>query len=120
MPLSFRLVLVAALVSGVALAENRRILATKFVNWAVDPRGLLPVLPPALPLGLGDDPDAVEAHDAETRLYDDLYRKGGWMRLRLEFKVMDDPFDASTTRQVLTLAAVLAGLYAWRLGTRRE
>lgn len=32
MPLSFRLLLVAAIVSGVALAENRRILATKFVN----------------------------------------------------------------------------------------
>lgn len=90
----------------------------KFVNWAVDPRGLLPVLPPALPLGLGDDPAAVEAHDAETRLYDDLYRRGGWLRLRLELKVMDDPFDASTTRQALTLAAVLAALYAWRLGSR--
>jgi len=36
-------------------------LALKFVNWVVDPRGELPVLPNQLALGQGDDPDAVSA-----------------------------------------------------------
>ena len=59
----------------------------KFVNWVVDPRGELPVLPPQLELGLGDDPDAVAEHDAVTQHYDMLYSRGGWTRRRLELKV---------------------------------
>jgi hypothetical protein len=99
--------------------QGERSLAAKFVNWAVDPTNRLPILPDELPLGMGDDPAAVEAHDAETRLYDDLYGQGGWMRRRLEWKVAGDPFNPSTTRQVLLGAAVLTALYAWRLGSRK-
>ena len=47
------------------------------VNWAVDPANHLPVLPPQLALGQGDDPEAVEARDAVVRHYDALYAKGG-------------------------------------------
>lgn len=100
--------------------QGDRSLAAKFVNWAVDPMDRLPVLPGPLPLGLGDDPEAVNAHDAEARLYDDLYRQGGWTRRRLELKVASDPFNPSTTRQLLTGAAALTALYAWRLGSRRD
>lgn len=100
--------------------QGDRSLAAKFVNWAVDPMDRLPVFPGPLPLGLGDDPEAVNAHDAEARLYDDLYRQGGWTRRRLELKVAGDPFNPSATRQLLTSAAALTALCAWRLGSRRD
>ena len=96
-----------------------RSLALKFVNWAVDPRDELPVLPEQLALGLGDDPDAVAAHDAVTRHYDALYAGGGWTRRRLELKVATDPFNKSTERQLLTAAGVIVAFLAWRLGARR-
>ncbi len=112
--------LVAVLLVAAWPPQGDRSLAMKFVNWAVDPMDLLPVLPDPLPRGLGDDPEAVEAHDAEARFYDDLFRQGGWTRRRLELKVQGDPFNPSTTRQLLTGAAVLAALYAWRLGSRRD
>ena len=94
---------------------NDRSLAAKVVNWAVDPRGELPILPPQLGLGLGDDPAAVAAHDLQTQQYDALYLEGGWIRKRLELKVATDPFNPSTERQVLSLAAVAAALLVWRL-----
>jgi len=100
--------------------QGDKSLAAKIVNWVVDPLNRLPVPPPVLPPGLGDDPDLVEAHDAEARFYDDLYGQGGWTRRRLELKVAGDPFDPSTTRQLLTALGVLTVLYAWRLGTRRN
>jgi hypothetical protein len=112
--------LIAVLLVAAWPPQGARSLAAQFVNWAVDPMDRLPVLPDVLPLGMGDDPVAVEAHDAETRLYDDLYRQGGWMRRRLEWKVAGDPFNPSTTRQVLLGAAVLAALYAWRLGSGKD
>ena len=92
-------------------------LAMKFVNWAVDPRNELPVLPEQLPLGLGDDPDAVAAHDLQTQQYDALYLKGGWTRRRLELKVATDPFDPSTERQVLTAIGVVTAFIAWRMAS---
>src|SRR5213593_3618340 len=71
---------VALLVVFVWPPAGDKSLVAKFVNWAVDPRDELPVLPPQLGLGLGDDPDAVAAHDLETQRYDALYNKGGWTR----------------------------------------
>ena len=94
-------------------------LALKFVNWAVDPRGELPVLPGPLAPGQGDDVDAVDSHDLQTRTYDELYAKGGWTRKRLELKVANDPFEPGTERQVLTAIGVLTALLAWRLGGRK-
>jgi hypothetical protein len=94
-------------------------LAAKLVNWAVDPANALPILPDQLALGLGDDPDQVEAHDRQVQQYDALYLKGGWTRKRLELKVAGDPFDPGTERQVLTLAAVAIGFLIWRFEGRR-
>jgi hypothetical protein len=90
-------------------------LALKFVNWAVDPSGELPVLPDVLELGQGDDPAAVEAHDRQTQQYDALYLKGGWTRKRLELKVVRDPFNPATERQILTLIGVATAFGFWRL-----
>ena len=95
-------------------------LAVKFVNWVVDPRGELPILPDQLALGMGDDPDAVYARDLQVQKYDALYLKGGWTRKRLELKVARDPFNPATERQVLTGLAVVTALLAWRLGGRKN
>jgi len=97
---------------------NGRSLALKVTNWAVDPAGLLPVLPAQLGPGLSDDPMAVEARDALVRRYDELYDRGPWMRLRLELKTARDPFDPATERQVLLLAGVIVWFLAWRFGGR--
>jgi hypothetical protein len=94
-------------------------LAVTFVNWAVDPTDQLPVLPPQLPLGKGDDPDAVEARDSVVRQYDGLYLKGGWTRRRLELKVADEPIRPSTMRQLLMAAAVVLASVTWRLAARK-
>lgn len=99
-------------------AEDRSLLM-KLVNWAVDPWNELPVLPEQLALGVGDDPRAVEAHDMQVQQYDALYMKGGWMRRRLELKVANDPFNASTERQLLVGLGVLTTLVIWRLGGRK-
>jgi hypothetical protein len=93
-------------------------LAVKFVNWSVDPANELPVLPDQLALGLGDDPDAVAAHDLQTQQYDALYLKGGWTRRRLELKVATDPINPTTERQGLTVIGVLTAFVAWRWAGR--
>ena len=98
--------------------QDDRSLATKIVNWAVDPDGTLPVLPDPLALGHGDDPDAVAEHDVQVQRYDEMYLKGGWTRKRLELKVARDPFTPATERQVLALIAVVTALLVWRTGAR--
>jgi hypothetical protein len=120
-PLRFQWWLLIAIALAIVVVwppDQDRSLAVKFVNWAVDPRDELPVLPEQLALGLGDEPEAVAAHDAVTRHYDALYAKGGWTRRRLELKVATDPFNKSTERQLLTAAAVVVAFAAWRLGER--
>jgi hypothetical protein len=114
------ILLVAALLL-VALwpSTEDRSLAAKFVNWAVDPGDRLPTLPGPFAPGQGDDLEAVNAHDLQTRMYDELYNKGGWTRLRLELKVAGDPFDPGTERQVLTGIGVLTAFLVWRLGPRK-
>ena len=94
--------------------EGDRSLMAKFVNWAVDPAGELPILPPQLGYGLGDDPVAVEERDAQVRGYDDLYNQGGWTRKRLELKVAGDPLPRGTQRQLLLVfaAAAIFGVFA--------
>jgi hypothetical protein len=91
-------------------------LAVKVVNWVVDPGDALPVLPGPFAPGQGDDLETVNAHDLQTRMYDELYARGGLMRLRLELKVASDPFDPATERQLLALVGVIAGFLIWRLG----
>lgn len=97
--------------------QDDRSLAMKAINWAVDPWNALPVLPPQLPLGQGDDPDAVYQRYLVIQQYYALYLKGGWTRKRLELKAARDPFDAGTVRQVLTVAGVITAFLAWRLHT---
>jgi hypothetical protein len=95
-------------------------LALKLTNWAVDPKDELPILPGPFALGQGDDVDAVDSHDLQTRMYDELYVKGGWTRTRLELKVASDPFNPATERQVLTGIGVLTAFLVWRFGTPKN
>jgi len=113
------LLIVALLIVAAWPPADGRSLAVKFVNWAVDPGNRLPTLPPPYGPGEGDDLAAVNAHDLQTRMYDELYSKGGWTRLRLELKVAGDPFDAATERQLLVAVGVVAGFLVWRFGGER-
>lgn len=93
-----------------------RSLLMKTVNWVVDPFDRLPLLPPQLAEGLGDDVQAVEARDALVRRYFDDYNRGGWSRRRLELKAARDPLPPSTERQGLLVLGVLAAFLVWRRG----
>jgi len=113
-------VLVAVAVALVCLwpPADDRSLAIKFVNWAVDPRGELPVLPGPFALGAGDDPDVVAAHDMQVQAYDTLYAKGGWTRRRLEWKVARDPLNPATERQVILALGIVTAFVFWRVNRR--
>lgn len=113
------LVIVALFIVFVWPPAEDRSLAFKFVNWAVDPRDELPVLPEQLGFGIGDDPAAVAEHDAQVQHYDELYQRGGWTRKRLELKVAGDPFNTSTERQLLVMFGVLSAFLVWRFGGRK-
>ena len=95
-------------------------LGVTLVNWAVDPTGQLPVLPRQLPLGRGDEPDAVEAHDAAVREYDRRHAEGGWTRRRMALKTAGEPLRPSTMRQLLMAAAVVIAAVAWRVAARER
>jgi hypothetical protein len=110
------LLVVALLLVALWPPAEDRSLALKLVNWIVDPADSLPTLPPPLSFGRSDDYAAVEAHDLQTRMYDELYAKGGWTRRRLELKVAGDPFNAATERQLLVGVGVLTAFLVWRLG----
>ena len=110
------LLVVALLLVAVWPSADDRSLAVKFVNWVVDPGDRLPILPAPFAPGQGDDLETVNAHDLQTRMYDELYDKGGWTRLRLELKVANDPFDPGTERQVLTGIGVVTAFLVWRFG----
>ena len=112
------LLIVALLIVALWPPSEDRSLAVKFVNWIVDPRDRLPILPGPLAFGQGDDPAAVDAHDLQTRMYDELYAKGGWIRTRLELKVWRDPFNPSTERQLLIAFGVVTAFMVWRSSAR--
>ena len=94
-------------------------LLIKAAHWAVDPAGSLPALPPALPPGLGDDGDAVAAHDAIEAEYYRRYNGSKITRWRMNVKAAGDPFDPTTERQILVASAAIAALGAWRLGKNK-
>ena len=110
------LVVVALLLVAAWPSDADKSLALKLTNWVVDPKDELPILPGPFAAGEGDDVAAVEAHDLQTRMYDELYDKGGWTRMRLELKVATDPFNPATERQVLTGIGVLTAFLVWRFG----
>jgi len=112
------LLAVALLIVVIWPPSSDRSLAVKFVNWVVDPGGRLPTLPGPLAFGQGDDTAAVDAHDLQTRMYDELYEKGGWTRTRLELKVARDPFNPSTERQLLVAIGVMTAFVVWRSSAR--
>ena len=93
-------------------------LFVKFIHFVVDPTGALPALPPALPPGLGDDGDAVAAHDAIEAEYYRLYNSSSMTKWRMDMKAYSDPFDPTTERQVLVTSAAFAALAIWRFGRR--
>jgi len=109
-------ILLAVALAVVALwpPADDRSLAANFVNWAVDPGDTLPTLPGPLQRAESDDVSAVEAHDLQTRTYDELYVRGGWTRARLQLKVARDPFNPATERQLLVAAGVLVAFLVWR------
>src|SRR5476649_2525810 len=63
------LLVVALLIVAAWPSDQDRSLAAKFVNWAVDPGGTLPILPDPFAPGEGDDFEAVNIHDLQTRMY---------------------------------------------------
>ena len=115
---SIVLVAFAVLLVFVWPPADDRSLAVKLLNWAVDPRGELPVLPPPFALGAGDDPDAVATHDAQVQAYDARYLQGGWMRRRLELKTARDPINPATERQVILALGILTAFAFWRVNAR--
>jgi hypothetical protein len=108
------LVIVSLIIVGFWPPRDDKSLALKFVNWAVDPRDELPVLPNQLPLGQGDNYEAVEAHDRLVQQYDALYSEGGWTRRRLELKVATDPLNPAIERQLLVALGLVSALIVWR------
>jgi hypothetical protein len=100
--------------------ENGRSLGLKLVNWAVDPVGSLPSLPPPLPMALDDDGDAVAAHDAQEAEYYRLHQSSRLLRWRLDLKEAGEPLDLSTERQVLVGVAVMSALAIWRLNRNNQ
>ena len=98
--------------------DEGRSLIVKAANWAVDPAGSLPTMPAPLPMGLGDDGDAVAAHDAEEAEYYRRRASAPATRWRMHVKGARDPFDPSTERQVLVGIAALSALGVWRLNKR--
>jgi hypothetical protein len=100
--------------------DEGRSLIMKGVNWTADPSSALPILPEQLGFGVSDDPIAVEERDAEVRRYDALYNSGGFMRMRLQLKVAEDPFDRTTERQLLLVVGAVVVFGAVRWGAARS
>ena len=63
------LLIVALLIVAAWPPADDRSLAIKFVNWAVDPRDRLPMLPDPYGPGEGDDLEAVNAHDLADSMH---------------------------------------------------
>lgn len=95
--------------------EHGRSLAVIVGNWVADPGNSLVTMPAPLPMGLGDDGDAVTAHDMQESEYYRQYESSAWIRLRMKLKSAADPFDTATQRQVLVGIAILSVLVIWRL-----
>ena len=95
--------------------DQGRSLIVKALNWAVDPGGTLPELPPPLPMSLGDNGDAVAAHDAAEAEYYRLRERSSVMRWRVDMKTARDPIDPQTERQLLAGIVALSALGVWRL-----
>jgi hypothetical protein len=97
--------------------DKGRPLSVTVMNWLADPSGSLPVMPAPLPMTLGDDGDAVAAHDAQEREYERAYDSSAVIRWRMRLREAREPVDSSTLRQLLVGVGVLSALAVWRLNT---
>lgn len=95
-------------------------LAVKAVRWLADPGSQLPAMPAPLPMGLGDDGDAVAQHDQQMAEYYEFVDRSATNRLRLRLKEAEEPLDPVTLRQLLTAIAIVAALAVWQLNGRPE
>jgi hypothetical protein len=118
--IQWRFIWIAAVCLILAWPAQDRSLAVKAINWGVDPFESLPSTPGPLAMGAGDDPEAVQQHDAEEAAYYSMYNTSRLARLRLQLRDLDDPFDPATERQVLVGLAILSALGIWRLEARKE
>jgi hypothetical protein len=109
----WRLIWVVAVLLILAWPAENGSLARKAINWAADPSQSLPRLAGPLNMGLDDDVDAVQQHDAEETAYYQMYNTSRIGRLRLQLRDLQDPFDPSTERQVLVGLAILSALGIW-------
>jgi hypothetical protein len=99
--------------------DSGRSLGMKLVNRAVDPADMLPGEPPALPMGMDDDGDAVTRHDMAETAYLQARERSTLARWRIDLKTAGDPLERATQRQVLVGLAVMGALLVWRLdGTK--
>lgn len=106
------------LVLGWPPGQQGRSLGMKGLNWLADPINSLPGLPAPLPIGLDDNGDAVAAHDEAEAEYYRQYESSKITRLRMKLKTANDPFDPSTTRQILAGIGILSALVVWRLNRK--
>jgi len=118
--IQWRFIWIAAVCLILAWPAQDRSLAVKAINWGVDPFESLPSTPSPLAMGAGDDPEAVQQHDAEESAYYTMYNTSRLARLRLQLRDLGDPFDPATERQVLAGLAILSALGIWRLEARKE
>src|SRR5215831_1132851 len=95
-PAQWRLIWAVSLLAILAWPVQNGSLAVKAIHWAADPFGTLPPTPRPLALGLGDDPDTVQQHDAEEAAYYNLYQSSWITRLRLNLRDLEEPIDPST------------------------
>jgi hypothetical protein len=114
------LIWIAAVLLILAWPEDGGSLAVKTLNWGADPFTSLPRTPSPIGMGLGDDPDAVQSHDAEESAYYQMYNSSPWMRWRFWLRDLQDPFNPATERQVLVGLAILSALGIWRTEAGRE
>jgi len=100
--------------------DSGRSLGVKALSWMADPAGTLPELPPPLPMSLGDDGDAVAAHDALEHAYYQARERSTLTRWRMDLKDAAGPFEPATQRQLVVGMVVLSALGIWRLDAPRR
>jgi hypothetical protein len=110
-PVAIALVLLWPPVDGPSLAVTA-------LRWIADPADSLPRLPEDLPMALGDNGDAVAAHDEQAAEYYRLADSSAWIRTRLRLKAIADPVTPPIMRQILGATVILSALAIWRLGER--
>jgi hypothetical protein len=72
---------------------------------------------PSLPMGVGDDGEAVMQHDMQTAQYYDAWDSSAWTRTRIRVRDWRPGVSPATERQILIAFVVLSALLVWRLGS---